>query len=52
MKQLTPAELNYLQDLINSLQYEVSKAKDNGGFVCPTYINEKTTKINKLIKTK
>jgi hypothetical protein len=52
MIQLTPAEVKYLQDLVNSLQYETSKAKDNGGWVCPTYIKEKVNKITKLTKTK
>lgn len=52
MIQLTPAEVQFLQDLVKSLQYETSKAKDNGGWVCPTYITEKINKITKLIKTK
>ena len=52
MIELTPEDVKYLQKLIDALQYEVSKAKDNGGWVAPSYIEEKTNKINKLIKTK
>ena len=51
MTQLSEGEIRHLQDLINSLQYEVSKAKDNGGFVCLDYLKEKTSSINRLIKT-
>lgn len=46
MKQLTAKEIDYMQDLINSLQYECSKAKNGSGYVSPSYIKEKTEKIN------
>ena len=50
MNQVSMDDVNYLQSLINSLQYEVSKAKDNGGFVCFGYLTEKVDKIKKLIE--
>ena len=49
MKELTKAEVNYLQELINSLQYECDKAKQTGT-ISQGYIKEKTDKIQKLIK--
>ena len=50
MNQISMNDVNYLQSLINSLQYEVSKAKVNGGFVCLGYLTEKVDKIKKLIE--
>jgi len=49
MKQLTEAEVNRLQDYINSLQFECDKAKKTG-YVAESYIKEKTRAINNLIK--
>jgi len=49
MKELSKAEISYLQELINSLQYECDKAKQTGT-VSPAYIKQKTEAIQKLIK--
>ena len=50
MKKLTSSEVNALQSFIDSLQFEVNKAKSNGGYVAPSYIKEKTAKINAIVK--
>lgn len=49
MKQLSKTELNFITDLIGSLQFEIEKAKKTGYF-SPSYILEKTEKINKIVK--
>jgi len=50
MKKLSESEVKYLQSLIDSLQFECSKAKDNGGYVSPSYIKQKTENILKIVK--
>jgi len=52
MEQITQDDLRYLQSLIDALQYEISKGKDNGGFVCGGYITEKASKILKVVNPK
>ena len=50
MKQLSKTDQNYLTTLIDSLQFEINRLKTTGYF-SPSYILEKTEKINKIIKT-
>lgn len=50
MKQLTTADANYLTTLIESMQFEINRLKTTGYF-SPSYILEKTEKVNKIVKS-
>lgn len=48
MKELTKTEINYLEQLIKSLTFEINKAKEIKT-VSTSYVNEKLDKIFKII---
>lgn len=48
MKTITKQKAEYLDHLLNALQFEVDKAVKTGKF-SPEYMNEKITRMNEVI---
>ncbi len=49
MIQIKKSDLDFMQNLIDSLQYELCKAKDNGGFIDASYVSSKASKVLQVV---